>query len=199
MVYICRFFAVLIFITSGLSSAEAERQSGGLEVSSQLNLPDGTLKNCATHTAYAIPVSKKSTRTMRQFYSSAENGFVTIYATPELIWSDLGYDLADLKVTQSHRVFQTKFLNTKRVKCNESGVASFENLKAKEYYVIIPIFWRDSSRPRGTEYITPRKNRASSRGVYLRTPTNYSGGTLMAKIKVLGGENQNISFVGNLD
>lgn len=175
------------------ATGAAMSETGGLRVSSQMLTPDGDVKSCSSRTAYAIPVSKKSTRVMKRFYDSDQQGFVSIYSTPELIWSAEGFNVNHLRATQQHRLFQTKFRNTQRVVCDEDGTATFEKLQARDYYVIVPVFWKDSSLSRRAYYATSGNYRSNS-NQRSRIPANYIGGTLMARITVKSDETQNVVF-----
>ena len=182
---------LVLFFNNGVY---AESNASEFKVGAQLNLANGEVRGCAGKTVYAIPVSKRSTQVVEYFYGNTESGFVTIYATPELIWIDRGYKTMIGSVSHTNRIFQQRFRHTKRAECSKENVAVFDNLKPIEYFLVAPVFWQDQSLPDGNQKVVASGSR---RGGSYSTPANYKGGTLMAKLKISPGKQNNVSLEGS--
>lgn len=146
----------------------------------------GVRQFCAGEMTYALPVNAKSTSVIEQFYPGTDNGFASIYATPELIVRREGTTFVGGTAPDATRLFRRKFKGQKRGECTASDVAVFEDLKPGSYYLVIPVFWKRTDIPTQVREISLRGGGTNE--IYVRIPTNYRGGTYFVRTEIKAGE-----------
>lgn len=183
---ITRSFA-LAMITSALAAAPAfANEDGRAEVHVQVTDLAGTRQYCAGETVFALPVAPKSTAVVENTYGSTENGFASIYATPELIIRRQGTDYVGGTAPDATKLFRRTFKGQKRGKCDAADVATYEGLKPGSWYLIIPVFWQDESIPGYTRDVALQGGGRNE--IFVKIPINFRGGTFMVRTEIAAGE-----------
>lgn len=180
---------ILLLFSAALSLSAPHalaKPSGRAEV--HVNVTDnlGTRQFCAGEMTHALPVNAKSTSVIEQFYRSTDNGFASIYATPELIVRREGTTYVGGTAPDATRLFRRKFKGQKRGKCNDDDVAVFDDLSPGSYYLVIPVFWKRTDIPNQVKEISLRGGGQNE--IYVKIPTNYRGGTYFVRTEITAGE-----------
>lgn len=173
---------VMVFLTP---AAHADSRSR-IEIAIDVTDVNGTPVSCEGETVFALPVSKKSSKVALNYYGSQEAGYASIYATPELILRRQGIRHLGPTSPRGTRLFTKKFKGQKRGKCLENNVAVFEKLKPGKYYLIIPVFYKDTTIPERLQPINIYG--AESVDVLVKISSNYRGGTFMIQVDLMADE-----------
>ncbi|MEM8616059.1 MAG: hypothetical protein AAGF20_03900 [Pseudomonadota bacterium] len=162
----------------------ADNDTGAVTVQAGMKTGD-SIHTCAGEFTYVIGVSSRSTKKIKQIYGNDQSGAANIYETIELILKREGQRFRDRESTQNLKLFRKSFRNTRKTRCSENGVATFENLKPGEYFIIAPVFWKNTDKPAAPR--VARLDSRSTRAEYV-VPTNYEGGTIMARVMIEAGD-----------
>lgn len=195
MRYLLSVLAVILSL--GFGPATAENDEGGIFVAASLVDADGVKRTCADETVFAIGEGRKSTKTMKQIYDSDTSGFASIYSTTELILVREGNRHVGGSTPKATRLFRKYFPNMHRTKCNADGELEFDELKQGNYYVIVPIFWKDERIVAEERSITINMTGQNKIIVYI--PMNYRGGTYMVRLPVESGQETAIELKDTYD
>jgi len=177
--------ALMATLSLGAPLAFAET-TGRAEI--HVNVTDnfGARQFCAGEMTYALPVNAKSTSVIEQFYPGTDNGFASIYATPELIVRREGTTFVGGTAPDATRLFRRKFKGQKRGECTLDDVAVFDDLKPGSYYLVVPVFWKRTDIPTQVREISLRGGGTNE--IYIKIPTNYRGGTYFVRTEITAGE-----------
>lgn len=193
----CLVSCLAAFLVLGFGSAAAEGDKGGIFVAASLIDGDGVKRTCADETVFAIGKGRKSTKTMKQIYDSDTSGFASIYSTTELILVREGNRYVGGSTPKATRLFRKYFPNMHRAKCDVDGEFEFDGLEPGDYYVIVPIFWKDDRILAEERSITINMTGQNKIVVYI--PMNYRGGTYMVRLPVDAGEETAIELKDTYD
>jgi len=166
--------------------AHAENDSGGIEASVIVTDRLGGERTCAGELVYAHPVKKGSKKLIKRYYGEGPSGYISNYKTPEYILKrDRRRSAMDISggVRRDSTVLRSKY----KTECSETGTFAFSNLKAGEYYLIIPVFWQREDLKANPKQFTYNSTRNYNDVITLAS--NYRGGTFMVRVPVTAGEN----------
>ncbi|MBK8196808.1 MAG: hypothetical protein IPK75_00460 [Acidobacteria bacterium] len=162
------------------------KPAGRAEIHVNVTDNDGARQYCAGETVFALPVNDRSTDVIESVYGSTETGFASIYATPELIIRRRGTDYVGGTSPDATKLFRRTFKGQKRGKCDDLDVATFEDLKAGAWYLIIPVFWQDDTIPGRLRDVVLQGGGRND--IYVKIPINYRGGTFLVRTEIGAGE-----------
>ncbi|MCA8905140.1 MAG: hypothetical protein KDA43_09990 [Hyphomonas sp.] len=176
-----------------LAPAAHAGESGAAQVSVKVTDFEGNKRSCASETVYAVPVREKTTKTIFQYYRNVDAGYASIYATPELILRREGTKFVGGGSVNVTRLFRQRISGLKRGRCNENSVAEIRGLKPGAYYLILPVFWKQTdikNDPKDIAIRTPGRT-----VITIKLPTNYRGGTYMVRTEITGTETVSFDLV----
>ncbi len=144
----------------------------------------GHKQTCAGHDVWVIPTGRKADKRMREVYGPSLPSYAPISATPELILGrTVSKSMERTRGRNQSQILGVYLKGRKHTRCDADGKFAFSQLKAGDYYLIVPVFSSQNAAMTGMPSATNSGNN-QRRNTSVEYSNSFSGGTLATSISV---------------
>jgi len=144
----------------------------------------GHKQTCAGQDVWAIPTGRKADKRMQEVYGPSLPSYAPISATPELILGrTASKSMERTRSRNQSQILGVYLKGRKHTRCGADGKFAFSQLKAGDYYLIVPVFSSQNAGVSGMPSATNTDNN-QRRNTGAEYSNSFTGGTLATSISV---------------